>query len=388
LKEIIDDFTTIHCGDNKVVLKEYPDNYFDSVVTDSPYGLKFMNNKWDYDVPSIECWKEVLRVLKPGGHLLSFGGTRTYHRMVVNIEDAGFEIRDQIQWIHGQGFPKSYDISKGIDKINGKNGKIIGSQNRSGRSGGILGKNVEIIHNFVEPESEEAQQWSGWGTALKPANEPICLARKPISEKTIVKNVLKWGVGGINIDESRIELNGEIVPINKLENWSGFGQEIKPDYEQEQNTKGRFPANVIMDEEAGKILDKQSGDRSSARIGNSNNPIRGSENSHPLWGMVDGRETVDYRDSGGASRFFYCAKVSKKERGDGNYHPTVKSQSLMEYLVKLITPPNGIVLDPFMGSGSTGLATQNLNYHFVGIDLEEKYFNIAYKRLLTDAVYS
>jgi site-specific DNA-methyltransferase (adenine-specific) len=337
---------------------------------------------------------EIYRVLKPGAHILAFGGTRTYHLLVNGIEDAGFEIRDQVQWIYGQGFPKSYDISKGIDKELKAERKVIGRDPYycagrkktfgDGNKFGTAQGGDEETAWVTAPATLESEQWNGWGTALKPANEPICLARKPISEKTIVKNVLKWGVGGINIDDSRIELNGEIVPINKLENWSGFGQEVKPDYEQKQNTKGRFPANVIMDEEAGKILDEQSGDRSSARIGNSNNPIRGSENSHPLWGMVDGRETVDYRDSGGASRFFYCAKVSKKERGDGNDHPTVKPQSLMEYLVKLVTPPDGIVLDPFMGSGSTGLATKNLHYRFVGIDLEQKYFDIAQRRLFEE----
>jgi len=392
LKEILNDSAIIYCGDNIEVLKKCPDNYFDSVVTDPPYGLKFMGKKWDYDVPSVEQWEEILRVLKPGGHLLSFGGTRTYHRLVVNIEDAGFEIRDQIQWIYGQGFPKSYNISKGIDKKLGMEREVVGLSSSAGM-GGLSKKhsendrpycggipNQEKFHPITAPSSDEAIQWDGWGTQLKPANEPICLARKPISEKTIIENVLKWGVGGINIDDCRIELNGEIVPINKLENWSGFGEEIKPDYEQEQNTVGRFPANVIFDEEAGRMLDEQSGISTSSGGQSSLGAFRNGD----IFGKgKDIREKINpgLGDSGGASRFFYCAKVSKKERGQGNDHPTVKPQSLMEHLVKLVTPKGGIVLDPFMGSGSTGLATEKLGFQFRGIDLEEKYFFIAKERL-------
>jgi len=455
LKEILNDSAIIYCGDNIEVLKKCPDNYFDSVVTDPPYGLKFMGKKWDYDVPSVEQWEEILRVLKPGGHLLSFGGTRTYHRLVVNIEDAGFEIRDQIQWIYGQGFPKSHDISKAIDKLPKANDRIlefselikskridlkislsdadkkitngstmysfIEGRNLNGRFTiyppneeyyqkicelydicgweDIIENNLEIVsiengdfgyqknnerwdkdRKIYKTTSDESIQWDGWGTQLKPANEPICLARKPISEKTIAENVLKWGVGGINIDDCRIELNGEIVPINKLENWSGFGEEKKPDYEATKNTKGRFPANVIFDEEAGRMLDEQSGISTSSGGQSSLGAFRNGD----IFGKgKDIREKINpgLGDSGGASRFFYCAKVSKKERGQGNDHPTVKPQSLMEHLVKLVTPKGGIVLDPFMGSGSTGLATEKLGFQFRGIDLEEKYFFIAKERL-------
>ena len=211
-------------GDCLEVMKEMPDKSVDAVVTDPPYELGFMGKKWDDTgiAYQVEMWAEVMRVLKPGGHLLSFGGTRTYHRMVCAIEDAGFEIRDQIQWLYGSGFPKSYNIGKNCDG------------------------------------------WDGWGSALKPANEPICVVRKPLSEKTIVENVLKWGTGGINIDGCRVELNGEIVPINKLEEWSGFGQLKRPDYEVTQNIQGRFPANVILDEEAGRLLDEMSGEEHAA----------------------------------------------------------------------------------------------------------------------------
>lgn len=372
-------------GDSKEVLKEFPDNYFDSVVTDPPYGLTsivkrfkdtsiagdtqteqdakerktpysrtsrgFMGKEWDgsgieYD---IEFWKEVYRVLKPGGHVLAMSGTRTYHKVATAIEEAGFEIRDMIQWLYGQGFPKSLDISKQIDKLQGKERTISGLDKKFGRAdSGIYNYNngsKEDRYVFERkdiPVSEEAQQWDGWGTALKPANEPIVLARKPISEKNIALNVLKWGTGGINIDDSRIELNGEIIPINVLESWSGFGEEDRPAYTPTTNTKGRFPANVILDEEAGKILDEQ-------------------------------RE--------GASRFFYASKASPKERKEYNTHATVKPIALMEYLIKLITPANGIVLEPFMGSGTTILACKRLGYSVVGIELEKDSFDISVKRL-------
>jgi len=389
----------LYLGDNKEILSKCPDNYFDSIVTDCPYGLKFMGKAWDYDVPTMEQWQECLRVLKPGGHLVSFGGTRTYHRLVVNIEDAGFEIRDQIMWLHGQGFPKSHNVSKSIDKKLGKERNVVGVGKSKGMQGcskrnfdqgarpyvkGI--PNQESEYPITTPASPEAIQWDGWGTALKPANEPICLARKPISEKTIVDNVLKWGVGGIFIDGCRIELNGEIVPINKLENWSGFGGEIRPDYEQTQNTEGRFPANVIFDEEAGGMLDEQSGVSKSNIRPPSGGKILNPETGWNANSIVD-KTIRGHADSGGASRFFYCAKVSKKERNLGlpegliNDHPTAKPISLMQWLIRLVTPPNGIVLDPFMGSGSTGCAAVLENKPFRGIDLSPEYIEFSKARI-------
>lgn len=290
-----------------------------------------MDKKWGYDVPSVDIWREALRVLKPGGHLLSFGGTRTYHRMVVAIEDAGFEIRDQIQWIYGSGFPKSHNLPGGI------------------------------------------------GTALKPANEPIVLARKPL-EGTVAKNIAKWGVGGLNIDESRVETK----PANPI---------------------GRWPANVLFDEAAAEQLDMQSGVLHSR--GNINPTTRGGG----MYGHKAFDGTIGFNDHAkdqGASRFFYCAKSSKSERNaglefnnvsltkhdarpqdwenadwksrGGNHHPTVKPIKLMQYLIKLITPPGGIVLDPFMGSGSTGVACKQLGYEFVGIEMNEEYVEIAKRR--------
>lgn len=339
-------------GDSYNILKTLEENSVDSLVTDPPYGISFMNHRWDYDVPSVEFWQEVLRVLKPGSHGLVFCGTRTQHRMVVNIEDAGFEIRDVITWLYGQGFPHGLDISKQIDKTLGYEREKVRipitphSTAGKGSSNEIderpwLTKARELGYNETVsdvPASEEAKKWDGWNTVLKPACEFITLIRKPLSEETVALNVLKWGTGGINVDGTRIELNGEIVPINKLENWSGFGQIDRPDYIPTQNTEGRWPANLILDEEAGEMLGEQ-------------------------------------------KRFFYCPKPSKKERGDFNLHPTVKPLDLTKYLVKMVTPFKGICLDPFLGSGTTAIACQELGMDCVGIEREEEYIEISRKRL-------
>jgi len=389
-------------GDNLVLLKEFPDNVLDSVVTDPPYGINFMNKKWDYDIPTVEFWEEVYRVLKPGGHVLVFCGTRTQHRMVVNIEDAGFEIRDVITWLYGQGFPKSYNVAKGIEGIIKKGNanktafkELKGEDKEKGLGYSKLGLEQgfrpkdyckEGTYKVeVKLETEEANEWDGWGTALKPACEFITLARKPISEKNIALNILKWGVGGINIDETRIESGGEIIPINKLEEWSGFGQKERPDYKQVINEKGRFPANLILDDVAGEHLFMLTKEKIKDKNGNE------------YWV--------------GADRFFYCPKASKSEKNEGleelkeransgsyqfredgsldgkptlpraNFHPTVKPIKLMEYLVKLITPKDGICLDPFMGSGSTGIACVNLERSFIGLELDKEYYNIAKTRI-------
>ena len=344
-------------GDCLETLQNCPDNYMDSIVTDPPYGLAFMGKKWDYDVPSTAIWKECLRVLKPGGHLLAFGGTRTYHRLVVNIEDAGFEIRDQIQWIYGQGFPKSQNISKAIDKAAGVAFDVIpasgvGFMTADGVGGYNVTKNQLIRKGESTPE---AKQWSGWGSALKPANEPICLARKPISESTIANNVLKHGTGGLNIDGGRIGFTSETdkantlnqakatskTPKDGLAKTTGIGVE-RVSFEIDQTVTGRFPSNVILDEDAAQVLDEQSGQE--------------------------------------ASRFYYIPKVSSKERGDST-HPTMKPIKLMEYLIKLVTPEGGVVLDPFMGSGTTGVAAIRNGFQFRGIEREESYFYISQTRL-------
>lgn len=367
----------LHLGDCLEVMKTMEDNSVDSIVTDPPYGLSaarnsgksskggFMGKKWDYDVPSVEIWREALRVLKPGGHLLAFSGTRTYHRMVVNIEDAGFEIRDQIQWIYGEGFPKSLNISKAIDKNAGVEGEIIGDypndrpnshgKNMTPVGSAGLGQGTKM-RALVTPEAKE---WEGWGTQLKPANEPICLARKPLIG-TVVENVLEHGTGGLNIDGCRI--GTEIIEAGRKGRGecvsNSFGKKLIGD--EGSTSVGRFPSNVIMDEVAGAILDEQA-----PSVGN-------------MMNATDGL--------GGASRFFYCAKTSQAERNVGfdekrNNHPTVKPLSLMTYLCRLVTPPHGTVLDPFMGSGSTGIAACMENFDFIGIDMEEEYVEIARHRI-------
>lgn len=374
-------------GDSLDKLATLPDNYVDAIVTDPPYGLKFMGHKWDYSVPSVELWQQVLRVLKPGGHVLSFGGTRTYHRMVVNIEDAGFEIRDQLQWIYGSGFPKSMDISKAFDKSLAMEREIIGQQNYT--TPNIKGNSFNsddvsvrgrLAANITAPASNQAKQWEGWGTALKPANEPIVLARKPLIG-TVVQNIEAYGVGGINIDACRIgteQRSYKGMSVNKPEvgtfrddNW------VPKDISVE--VSGRFPANVIFDGEAGRLLDIQSG---TLKSGDSKG-FKGeySANVYAPYAHNQIDPNTIYADSGGASRFFYCAKASKSERGTGNTHPTVKPVKLMEYLIKLITPPDGIVLDPFAGSMTTGIACVKLGMSFIMVERDADSYNMGKVRL-------
>jgi site-specific DNA-methyltransferase (adenine-specific) len=342
------------------------DNSIDAIVCDPPYELGFMGKSWDnsgiaYDVT---VWQQCLRVLKPGGHLIAFGGSRTYHRLAVAIEDAGFEIRDQIQWIYGSGFPKSHNLK---------------------------------------------DKYEGWGTALKPAHEPAVLARKPF-HGTVADNVMTWGVGALNIDGTRI--SG--APWHRNDNgigdpgmWARKGQQ----HYAEQHTAGRWPANVILDEDAATALDAQSG-HSKGTMPNPNIDYgAGHVNKNNIygWGLSKSIQvTAPYPDAGGASRFFYTAKASKAEREAGlyyeewqmagittsevinkgsgfplraNHHPTVKPLSLMRYLIRLATPPGGTVLDPFMGSGSTGCAAVMERFHFIGIDISPEYVAIAQKRI-------
>jgi DNA modification methylase len=287
-------------GDCLEVLRTLADASVDSVVTDPPYGLSFMGKKWDYDVPSVDVWAECLRVLKPGGHLLAFAGTRTQHRMACRIEDAGFEIRDMIAWVYASGFPKSHNLDG---------------------------------------------ERKGWGTALKPALEPITVARKPLVG-TVAANVMQYGTGAINVDGCRIgHANANDLAVSMAKNpgrTDTFTSDVyganRP--QQRVNTAGRWPANLIHD---------------------------GSEEAtEPL---------------GEAARFFYCAKTSKAERGDGNNHPTVKPTALMRYLCRLVTPPGGLVLDPFTGSGSTGRGAVLEGFRFFGIERKAEYVEIARLRL-------
>jgi len=350
----------ILCGDSLEVLKDFEDNYFDSVVTDPPYGLAFMGKKWDYDVPQVELWKEVYRVLKPGGHILSFAGSRTYHRMAVNIEDAGFEIRDMLGWLYGSGFPKSHNIGKAVDKIQGNEREVVGKKitGNARTDEGWKGGQIKI------DETKGNSEWEGWGTALKPAHEPIVMARKPFNT-SVAENVLTHGTGGINIDECRVGTDEKLSrPVNSASNnvygkYNTFGNDVEP--------QGRFPANIIHD---------------------------GSE------------EVLEVFEE--SSRFFYCAKASKAERNMGlddfetkkaggmsgrndgsmgsitynkNHHPTVKPIKLMEYLVRLVTPKEGIVLEPFAGSGTTLIACKQQGFNYIGIEREQEYCDIAEARL-------
>ena len=364
-------------------MKKLPDNSVDSIVTDPPYGLSFLGKKWDYDVPSVEIWREALRVLKPGGHLLSFAGSRTYHRMAVNIEDAGFEIRDQIMWVYGSGFPKSLSVSKAIDKAAGKERKVIGKREPFGREGrktpmgfgegNVFGEGSipnEVV--ITEPATPEAEQWDGWGTALKPAHEPIVVARKPLIG-TVVENVLEHGSGGLNIDACRVGMMTEEEVQRSGKSTSGMFAKGGVDWKNDNEPQGRFPANFIhdgSDEVVSQFPDTKGGSGGAFK----NDSLFFNENDAPS----------GYTDSGSAARFFYCAKASKAERSAGlenNIHPTVKPVDLMKYLCRLVTPPNGIVLDPFMGSGTTGIAAKVEGFNFIGIEMNVEYLAIAESRI-------
>jgi DNA modification methylase len=365
---------TLHHGDCLEVLSSMPDASVHAVVTDPPYGLSFMGKKWDYDVPSVEIWAECLRVLKPGGHLLAFAGTRTQHRMAVRIEDAGFEIRDMIAWVYGSGFPKSLDVSKAIEKAAGAEREVVGP----GRWNHVMGDNEAQAdclirpggkHLETAPATPEAQQWAGWGTALKPSLEPVTVARKPI-EGTVAANVLQHGCGGLNVDGCRVgterlpSMAAGQAQIGTFER----GVMVTPERE------GRWPANLIhdgSDEVVGLFPHTTSGALNRANITASN----------VIYGATPKERTGKYEpDSGSAARFFYTAKASASER-QGVTHPTVKPLDLMRYLVRLVTPPGGIVLDPFMGSGTTIKAAISEGFQAVGIEREAEYFAMAEQRL-------
>jgi site-specific DNA-methyltransferase (adenine-specific) len=382
----------VFAGDCREALKHLPDNSVDSVVTDPPYELNFMSKSWDnsgiaYD-PAV--WAECLRVLKPGGHILAFGGSRTWHRLAVAIEDAGFELRDSIAWIYGSGFPKSLDVSKAIDKRSGYEGDVIGTETVDvGIQGGSMhaGRSQKLEQREIRELSSEAKAWEGWGTALKPAFEPVVVGRKPFGKGvTVAENVLAWGVGGLNIDGSRIagDMSEFISSTGKPRSGKGhlrsYGAEgdFGGDVANPPNAQGRWPANVILDEVTAGLLDEQSGVSTSGAAGkNASSDFPG--------GGYDGDYSVPYGDTGGASRFFYVAKASKRDRAEGldfdNSHPTVKPTALMRYLIKLVTPEGGVVLDPFTGSGSTGKAALLDGFQFVGVELTEEYLPIIEGRL-------
>ena len=381
-------------------MRKLDDNSVDSIVTDPPYELGFMGKSWDSTgiAYNVDVWREALRVLKPGGHLIAFSGTRTYHRMASAIEDAGFEIRDMMQWLHGSGMPHGQDISKSIDKKLGKTREVIGrSHNGSGAQPNKLNNHAHgdtgigyadgsgKIFDITAPASDEAKQRSGWNTHLKPSCEPMVLARKPLSEKTVADNVLRWGTGGLNIEDSRIGYQS----VKDKEKCGFHGRNVDSDIYGKYGTMppksnvntGRFPANVLLDETAAAILDEQSGTLTSGKVKPEGFVGKYTGNIYGKFAHNQLNPASVYGDSGGASRFFYCSKASKKERGDGNIHPTVKPLKLMEYLVTLVTPPNGVVLDPFAGSGTTGIAAKNKGFGFVGIEQNDDYCEIARRRI-------
>jgi site-specific DNA-methyltransferase (adenine-specific) len=312
---------TIHHGDCREVMATLDAESVDAIVSDPPYGLSFMGKGWDHGVPGVEFWTEALRVAKPGAHLLAFGGTRTYHRLACAIEDAGWEIRDCVMWVYGSGFPKSHDVSKAIDKAAGAEREVVGPSRANVRSDLKYGGN-DPSHNhgrlgavthppITAPATDAARQWQGWGTALKPAWEPIIVARKPLVG-TVAENVLTHGTGGINVDGCRV---------------------------------GTETLTYIAGETGGE------------------------------GGKCGARKRAS------AARFFYCAKASKADRGGDNKHPTVKPTDLMRYLCRLVTPPGGVVLDPFTGSGSTGKAATLEGFRFIGIEREAEYVQIAKARI-------
>lgn len=382
-------------------MRGFDPGLIDSIITDPPYGLSFMGKGWDHGVPGVPYWAEMLRVAKPGAMLLAFGGTRTFHRLTCAIEDAGWEIRDCLIWLYGSGFPKSMDISKALDKAAGAEREVVGKSNRhvSGkpeqRTEGLCGSStfqetVGMGMYVTAPATDAAKLWDGWGTALKPAWEPIILAMKPI-DGTFANNALSHGVAGLNIDGCRVGDNPG-YKYNADKNGTTFhgeqGNRIKQTAEKKgretiESTKGRWPANVILDEEAGAALDAQTGVLKSGSncIRRKEGYFGAGDSKHGGLGQA-GDVQKTYGDSGGASRFFYCAKAGKKEKGEDNTHPTVKPLAVMEYLCTLTkTPPGGIVLDPFAGSGTTLLAARNTGRPFIGIEKEADYITIINKRL-------
>lgn len=439
---------TLHHGDTLAVLRGMADHSVDAIVTDPPYGLKFMGRKWDADVPAAEVWAEALRVLKPGGHLLCFAGTRTHHRMATRIEEGGFELRDMIAWVYGSGFPKSLDVGKAIDKAAGAERAVVGTRKLTGKarilSGGNFNgsyadeyrgsaKDYKDVYEETAPATEAAAQWQGWGTALKPALEPITVARKPFAG-TVANNVLAHGTGGINVDACRVM--GEPSPsIDRRASGAKSGkgasclhsnQRVKeglPPFnkslekyiaDRPGEALGRFPANFIHDGSPEVLAGFPDTGPSNAAARGDYVDMRGGN-----YAGAQGKKLVGpvalrgHDDAGGsAARFFYCAKASASERDAGlqdhdpapsntfgqfagtpdhapkndsnkrrNTHETVKPLKLMRYLVRLVTPPGGTVLDAYCGSGTTGAACMHEGFKFVGIDSDPRSIALSQARI-------
>lgn len=424
-------------GDCLEVLKTLPAGSVDAVVTDPPYGLSFMGKDWDHGIPGVAFWTEALRVAKPGAHMLAFGGTRTFHRLACAIEDAGWEIRDTVMWVYGQGFPKSLAVDKAIDKAAGAEREVVvgvGHHHATDKAWVVSGGrkpyqkgDAAIGEPILAPATPAALQWQGWGTALKPAWEPIIVARKPL-QGTVAANVLAWGTGAINVDGCRIptgDSTSRAFEASTYEGPSGYRTVRSAATVTGGSPLGRWPANLIHDgseEVVGLMPTVKAGVAVRRNVGHSP-----SSNINYATGSQDAamRQDVTYGDSGSAARFFYCVKASKADRDEGldgmeathfaasmnrrclicghsqlsahpceceaprweeplprrNHHPTVKPTALMRYLCRLVTPPGGVVLDPFMGSGSTGKAALQEGFRFTGIEIDSGYYAIAERRI-------
>lgn len=410
-------------GDVLEILRQVPDSTFHACLTDPPYGLSFMGKHWDYDVPSVEVWKEVVRVLRPGAAVLSFGGTRTYHRLVCNAEDGGLEVRDQLCWLYAKGFPKSLNVSKALDKAAGAERPVIGTQTLTGNAavslkdkGGTYGVQVGTVPpkvvNVTGPATEEAKTWDGYGTALKPAHEPILLARKPL-DGTVAENVLRWGCGALDIDGCRV---GQAFKSG----WSDSGSKAGPNLamsggnterEAKPDAAKRWPANLLLDEGAAEVVDA-----TQPRTKSTKYP------EHTADGAVlplQTRSAGGYSDSGGPSRFFFSSKVSTRERNEGcdllplktageatdreddtagldsprtgagrtggarNHHPTLKPIALARYLAQLIRPPGDpLILIPFAGAGSEVIGASLAGWTAgLAIERDPDYVQIARARI-------
>jgi site-specific DNA-methyltransferase (adenine-specific) len=391
------DCIQVYCGDLLDVLPTL--GKVDCVCTDPPYGLSFMGKAWDHSVPGPEYWRAIKEVCKPGAMMLAFGGTRTQHRLTCAIEDAGWEIRDCLMWLYGSGFPKSMDISKAIDKAAGAKRKVIGQRDvgpdirgdNFHRDGGM-----RMIADITAPATDAAKQWSGWGTALKPAYEPIVLAMNTL-DGTYVNNAIQHGVAGINVDACRIDIGDEAIHAPQSDPSKRVGtvgtdlgisnadikkfQAAQCESIRKTQEMGRFPANLLLDEESAGQLDSQTGVLKSGSNCMRTKPGGGYHGNIGHAGDVQ----TTYGDAGGASRFFYCAKAAKKERGEGNDHATVKPLALMTYLLRLLsTPTGGVILDPFAGSGTTALAAKKLGLACICVEKDPHNCDIIVARLEND----